>query len=121
MSLQFLHDRQEDRGGVTHALEVDNAFLNTIEVGDIVSIECGIAVCSPKDCYNKKTGRELAISRAKETPFQVKTILKTLVNKNTQTDILTTICIQNEKAEYLLIQNGINKKFRLSRAALASS
>lgn len=71
--LQFNHERHYSKsgllpkGGCTVALEVPtteefDAFYDMQRV----KITVGVAVCSLKDHYNKKTGRDLAISRLTE-------------------------------------------------------
>jgi len=59
-------------GGVTIAMEsIEPWFFKTLEVGTSFEKKVGKARCSLDDNYNKKTGRELALSRMKMTTLTV--------------------------------------------------
>lgn len=79
MSTLFTHNRNgivsndfslslDPRGGLTVAIEAPHTeVIKQIQVGESFDQKVGIAKCSTKDNYCKKTGRELAISRMKST------------------------------------------------------
>lgn len=65
------------RGGSTVAMEsIPSWLLDTIEMGSTIVRKVGIAKCSEDDNYCKKTGRELAQSRLKQTTLKVVNIVK---------------------------------------------
>lgn len=67
------------RGGVTVAMEViQSSLLPYLGQGDTIVRKLGLAKCSDEDNYCKKTGRELAFSRLKETTLTVVNIVKLL-------------------------------------------
>jgi hypothetical protein len=86
--VQFCHDREwyysylstfllvDPKGGRTIAVEVptvEEFFALNPSLKMPVPVKIGIAVCSKKDLYNKKIGRELAVSRMKDVNFYVTT------------------------------------------------
>lgn len=59
-------------GGETIAMEeIQPWLLECIDVGDFFEKKVGKAVCSEKDRYNKKLGRELSLKRMKVRKFTV--------------------------------------------------
>ena len=59
-------------GGITIAMqELEPWFVETLQDGDFFTKSVGKARCSDKENYNKKTGRELAVSRMKPMVFTV--------------------------------------------------
>lgn len=83
MSVLYKHVRNLDtfnqidsKGGLTVAVEgVDvevfkQSFMNLFSKDFTVTVKIGFAVCSDKDGFVKKTGRELASSRLKETQIK---------------------------------------------------
>jgi hypothetical protein len=65
------------RGGSTVAMEaIQSWLLDTLEQGSTIVRKVGIAKCSTDDNYCKKTGRELAQSRLKQTTLTVVNIVK---------------------------------------------
>lgn len=66
-------------GGATIAVEeLKDWILPTLNPGDFFEKKIGIAVCSEKDRFDKKTGRELAKSRAKLQKLTVQKVIKEL-------------------------------------------
>jgi hypothetical protein len=66
-------------GGATIAIEdLKPWILQTLNPGDFFEKKIGIAVCSKEDRFNKKTGRELAQSRAKLQKLTVQKVVKEL-------------------------------------------
>jgi len=61
------------RGGVTFALDVLPLSQNLAELrsGESVMLSAGIALCSKKDNYNKKIGRNIAKGKLQSKSFQV--------------------------------------------------
>ena len=61
------------RGGVTIALDLSTlvTLKNTLRAGDFVSLDAAVALCSDKDNYNKKVGRNVALGRLMPRTFQV--------------------------------------------------
>jgi hypothetical protein len=76
------------RGGVTVAMqEIQPWLIETLKPGDFFTKSVGVARCSDKENYNKKTGREIAQSRMKLTVLTVVSIkdysnVKTLILKD---------------------------------------
>lgn len=94
--IQFCHNRKYDtflghdgytldgvispRGGTTVAMEVPELwFVNTLKVGDFFEKRVGTARCSDDDNYSKKIGRDLAVSRMKQTRLTVVTVVSDIV------------------------------------------
>lgn len=78
--IQYLHVRNytdsvvDPTGGKTVALEVPTSeTLDSLEIGDVLTLGFGEARCSQEDNYCKKVGRVLATSRLKH---QVMTIVR---------------------------------------------
>jgi hypothetical protein len=84
MNIQYNHHRQETytdpyfqgttiaRGGTTIAMEsVPVDMFLEMTVGDQLEVEVGKAVCSKKDNYNRKLGREIAKGRMKNVVLDV--------------------------------------------------
>lgn len=66
-------------GGATIAMEeLKPWILPTLNPGDFFEKKIGIAVCSKQDRFNKKTGRELARSRAKLQKLTIQKVIKEL-------------------------------------------
>lgn len=64
------------RGGQTIAMtELTCWFVNSLQEGEFFSKLIGKSVCSKKDNYNKKIGRELALNRLTMTKLIVNKIL----------------------------------------------
>lgn len=62
----FGAEEVKSRGGLTVALEVPEPWvLESLVIGDFITKKIGMARCSHDDNYNKKTGRELSLSRMK--------------------------------------------------------
>jgi hypothetical protein len=60
------------KGGETIAMEaIEPWHLDQFEVGNFFTKKVGVARCSDEDNYNKKVGRELALSRMKDTVLTV--------------------------------------------------
>lgn len=71
MSVQFIHHITDDMKGFTIALEsisltraLEIASISAFQQSEFI-IRFGIAKVHPKDRYNKKTGRGIAISNTK--------------------------------------------------------
>lgn len=72
--IKFAHIRQHDiigglyqlvgKGGTTIAYEVN-------KTSKVININYGVARCSDKDNFAKKTGRELALKRLRESPMVI--------------------------------------------------
>lgn len=64
--------RVSPKGGATVAMEaIPSWLLSTLKEGDTIVRKVGIARCSDEDNYCRKTGRELAESRMKQTVLTV--------------------------------------------------
>lgn len=86
------------RGGTTVAMEVIPSWLlDTLAQGDTIIRKVGIARCSKDDNYNKKTGRELALSR-------MKTKTLTVINLATE-----TILVEDEDDNIFEIKKSKDK------------
>lgn len=65
------------RGGTTVAMEaIQSWLLDTLDVGSTIVRKVGIARCSTDDNYCRKTGRELAQSRLKQTTLTVMNLVR---------------------------------------------
>jgi len=77
MGIQYNHKRKYNddlnpKGGETIAVEDIQAwYLTQAEPDNFFSALVGKARCSDDDLYNKKTGRELAASRMKQTKLTI--------------------------------------------------
>lgn len=88
MKLAYCHNRVMDedihspvvispRGGSTVAMEsIQSWLLDQLQQGDTIVRKIGIARCSEDDNYCKKTGREIAESRLKQTMLTVVNIVR---------------------------------------------
>lgn len=88
MKLAYCHNRVMDedidspvvispRGGSTVAMEsIQSWLLDQLQQGDTIVRKVGIARCSEDDNYCKKTGREIAESRLKQTTLTVVNIVR---------------------------------------------
>lgn len=97
MNIHYFHNRKYDktdkwcyrvspRGGQTIALEVVEPWLfQQLKLGDTLEKRIGKAVCSTDDNYNKKMGRDLAVSRLKLTKLEVTAV----INRDTDREIVT--------------------------------
>lgn len=63
------------KGGRTYAIEKIN--IAQFFIGDTISLNFGTAKCHSTDNYNKKLGRELAVSRMQPIDFKVTRIVFT--------------------------------------------
>ena len=78
--LEFSYREFGPKGGRTHAIELPKTKdLTNLSLGDKIDIRIGIAKCHPDDLYNKKIGRELALSKINNLEAIVKTIQKDYV------------------------------------------
>jgi len=60
------------RGGTTVAMqEIQSWLIETLKPGDFFTKSVGVARCSDKENYNKKTGRDIAESRMKPVVLTV--------------------------------------------------
>lgn len=65
------------RGGSTVAMEaIQSWLLDNLQQGDTIVRKVGIAMCSDEDNYCRKTGREIAQSRLKQTTLTVVNLVK---------------------------------------------
>lgn len=91
MKLVYCHNRKQNilqpyqsgrwwidpRGGSTVAMEaIQSWLLENLQMGDTIVRKIGIAKCSDEDNYCKKTGREIAKSRLKQTTLTVVNIVR---------------------------------------------
>ena len=89
MSVLYNHVRNvnvfnqiDSKGGLTIAVEgmdlevFKQSFMNLFNKDFSVTVRVGFAVCSDKDGFVKKTGRELAFSRLKETQIKPIAVVK---------------------------------------------
>lgn len=76
----FRHIRSSSSfGGATIAVEeLKDWILPTLNPSDFFEKKIGIAICSKKDRFNKRIGRELAKSRAKLQKLTVQKVIKEL-------------------------------------------
>jgi len=63
------------KGGRTYAIEKIN--IKSFSIGETIVLNFGTAKCNKEDTYNKKLGRELAVSRMKLVEFKVNRIVYT--------------------------------------------
>ena len=85
MSLQFLHNRiwngfaLSSKGGSTIVMDVFAPwFFEELKPGDFIEKRIGIATCHPDENYCKKTGREQATAKIKNTKLTVLDVYKSL-------------------------------------------
>lgn len=72
-----LHLNYEPKGGITVCVEsLSSWFVNSLEETDFFEKKVGKAYCSNKDLYNRKAGRELSLTRLKNTRLTVNKIIK---------------------------------------------
>lgn len=95
MKLQFVHNRELTfknkelklltKGGETIAMEeVPLDMFKQITKEHVLSVHVGKALCSKKDNYNKKIGREIATGRLKEIELDVAGIQEYLDSNDRQ-------------------------------------
>jgi hypothetical protein len=89
------------RGGVTAALDLTDLSVirNQIKDGDVIKIKASMAVCSDKDNYNRKVGRNIALGRLKLTQFNVKQVSEKY------------IILENSQIEFTILISGVHLRF----------
>lgn len=91
MNRQFLHKRTNMLNGT---LCVDVPYcINYLESGDKISIDIGIAVCHPKDNFNKSIGRNVAAGRMEKR-------------------VILCISKEDDTSSFLLVGTGLILCFR---------
>jgi hypothetical protein len=79
MIFKHVRNSSSSFGGATIAIEdLKPWILQTLNPNDFFDKKIGIAFCSKEDRFNKKTGRELAQSRAKLQKLTVQKVVKEL-------------------------------------------
>jgi hypothetical protein len=112
MSIQFKHTRHPNKakGGATFAVNIDSIDLSKLQVDDVIDIPFGMSICSEKDCFNKKVGRDLAVSRLKKISFKVaQTIKSRLENEN----LTSVISLKHDDFYLRFNQSSESSKFHL--------
>jgi hypothetical protein len=69
MKQMFLHKRNSTVNG-TLVIEIEDDDLDSIRIcstGEEFFVKIGISVCHPKDNFNKKIGRDVALGRLAST------------------------------------------------------
>ena len=93
----------QPHGGTTIAMEAVpvDMFLE-MGVGDQLEVEVGKAVCSRKDNYNRKLGREIAKGRMKNVILNVIAVSKGEVILSDGTNQYTLVLSANGKKVFFL-------------------
>jgi glyceraldehyde-3-phosphate dehydrogenase/erythrose-4-phosphate dehydrogenase len=118
MSIQFKHLRDSTKGGATIAVNIESADLSKVEINTVIGdIKLGMSVCSTKDSFNKKIGRELAISRLKTTAFRVTRVSKSILDNG---KISTKIILEATGFYISFTRSSESANFHLSGVVLTS-
>jgi len=121
MSIQFKHVRDffnSTRGGATIAVNIESADLSKVEIDTVVGdIKVGMSVCSVKDSFSKKIGRELAVSRLKPMALRVIRVSKSRLDNG---KINTKVILESEGFCLSFTQSSESANFRLSGVVLTS-
>lgn len=101
-----LHLDTSSFGGTTIAIEEFKPWiLQTLNPGDFFEKKIGVAICCKEDRFNKKTGRDLAQSRAKLEKLTVQKVVKEL-------DKVTVNMIDSSGNNYTFVKhNNANSVF----------
>ena len=101
MTVQFKHFRNRVWDYGTCSVEIDPRGGVTIAYveGDGTS-PIGIALCSAKDGYNKKIGRELATKRLQESPYIISNDELEWILQDDSVDSLTYDCYFAKAADH---------------------
>lgn len=110
MSIAFHHERLDDetrdfwenavapKGGKTVAYEMISkeemdSVIQGLTVLDSVPVlmKVGVATCHPEDLYNKKVGREVAMSRLGWRGFKVREISENFFRFVDQTEVIDNV------------------------------
>lgn len=114
MSIQFKHSRNFNqdglvaKGGNTVALEVDNDKVSSLKPGEKFTAKMGFSVCSDRDNYNKKIGREICLERLENVDFTVLSVSSYFV----EGEIHTVVYIEGDDLVFKLTKIN-NSCFRL--------
>lgn len=122
MKLQFLHKRSimskyNGKGGTTYAVGIIGNLKRENEkeqltIGRNIEFQVGVAKCSPADCFNRKTGRELSSSRLKLITLKITSITKSLKEDGS---IATIVTLQKDDGSLLRItQSSESSNFRVA-------
>jgi hypothetical protein len=111
----FVHDRHpfNSKGGKTLAIEqIPVEMMNQITLEHVLVLKMGEAICHEDDNYNKKIGRELALSRIEEVEFDIVGVHKVIKDDGRKK---TTIRIKHpfKKMEFMLIHTEGNKSVHI--------
>lgn len=111
-----LHVSSSSFGGATIAIEdLKSWILPTLNPGDFFEKKIGIAICSKEDRFNKKTGRELAQSRAKSQKLTVQKVVKeldkTIVSMTDSADNTYTFVKYNNANSVFFIEFNFKDSF----------
>lgn len=121
MSTQFKHIRDPfilEKGGATIAVNIDSVDLSKLDIDTLVdSIQVGMSVCSGKDSFNKKIGRELAVSRLKPTTLRVIRISKSRLDNG---QINTKVILESSSFYISFTRSSESANFRLDSVVLTS-
>lgn len=120
MSVQFKHLRElaSTKGGATIAVNLESIDLSKVEIDSVVNdIKIGMSVCSVKDPFSKKIGRELAVSRLKPTILQVTRVSKTKLDNG---KISTKIILESKDFYLSFTRSSESANFHLSGVVLTS-
>ena len=93
------------RGGVTFALDVLPLSQNLADLrsGESVMLSAGIALCSKKDNYNKKIGRNIAKGKLQSKSFQVVDINDKYISLELG-GLLFTVLIFGQKLHFVSVE-----------------
>jgi hypothetical protein len=121
MSVQFKHVRDffdATKGGATFAVNVESVDFSKIQIDDVIdTMLIGMSVCSQKDCFDKKIGRDLAISRLKVVPLKVVQVSKV---RHENGKLFSSIILDNDNFQLRFTQSSESSKFRLSSVVVTS-
>lgn len=85
LGFSVYQDGVSAKGGQTIVMEeLKSWFVNALSEGEFFTKKVGKARCSDKENYNKKIGRELALSRAKVITLTVQKVLVLSQSKEIQ-------------------------------------
>lgn len=87
------------KGGTSVAMEsLQDWHFRELKLGDFFEKKVGISKCSDDDAFNRKTGRELALSRMKTTTLTVVSLTEDFTGR--------VIVLQDKKGNKFHLQVG---------------
>ena len=121
MSIQFKHVRDffnTNNGGVTVAVDLGDSNLSTLNIDESINtVKVGVAICSEKDSFQKKVGRELSTSRLKTLDLKVTKVSK---SKLPSGNILSIVVLESDTIYLKFTQSSKAGNFRLDSVSAIS-